>query len=47
MLYEVITGDNHGQPLHTAAAANNSFIKARNAGFGDEDFSAVLKAITS
>jgi len=47
MRLALLLGDNHGQPLHTAAAANNSFIKARNAGFGDEDFSAVLKAITS
>ncbi|SHO47801.1 NAD(P)-dependent oxidoreductase [Desulfopila aestuarii] len=47
MRLALLMGDQHGQPLHTAAAANNAFIKARNSGFGDEDFSAVLKAITS
>jgi 3-hydroxyisobutyrate dehydrogenase-like beta-hydroxyacid dehydrogenase len=47
MRLALLMGDQHSQPLSTAAAANNSFIKARNAGFGDEDFSAVLKVITS
>jgi len=46
MRLALLMGDSSGQPLNTAAAANNAFIKARNEGFGDEDFSAVLKAIT-
>lgn len=40
-------GDEYRQPLFTAAAANNSYIRAKNSGEGDEDFSAVLKAIMS
>jgi len=40
-------GDEYGQALFAAGAANNSYIKAREAGGGDEDFSAVLRAITS
>lgn len=38
-------GDEYGQPLFTAAAANNLYLKARETGGADEDFSAVLKAI--
>jgi len=38
-------GDEKGQALYTAGAANFSYIKARSKGFEDEDFSAVLKAI--
>jgi 2-hydroxy-3-oxopropionate reductase len=38
-------GDQHGQPMFSAAAANESFKRARSAGLGDEDFSAVYKAI--
>lgn len=37
--------DECGQPLYTSGAANASFIKARQAGSGDEDFSAVMKII--
>ena len=37
--------DECGQTLFTAAAANNLYIKTRDAGGADEDFSAVLKAI--
>jgi 3-hydroxyisobutyrate dehydrogenase-like beta-hydroxyacid dehydrogenase len=39
-------GDILGQPLPAAAAANAAFIRARANGCGDEDFSAVFKAIT-
>lgn len=38
-------GDQVGQPLHTVATANESFKRARAAGFGDDDFSAVAKVI--
>lgn len=38
-------GDEKDQALYTAGAANFSYIKARSKGYGDEDFSAVLKAI--
>ena len=38
-------GDEKGQALYTAGAANFSYIKARSKGYDDEDFSAVLKAI--
>jgi 3-hydroxyisobutyrate dehydrogenase-like beta-hydroxyacid dehydrogenase len=37
--------DEYGQPLFTAGASNNLYIKTRQAGGADEDFSAVLKAI--
>ena len=38
-------GEELTQSLATAAAANAAFLRAKNAGNGDEDFSAVLKAI--
>jgi len=38
-------GDRCGQPLHSAAAANEGFKRARQMGLGDEDFSALYKAI--
>lgn len=38
-------GDELAQPLPTAAAANASFIGARQADFADEDFSAVCKVL--
>ena len=38
-------GDECGQPLFTAGAANNLYIKTRETGGADEDFSAVLRAI--
>ncbi|TKB08459.1 NAD(P)-dependent oxidoreductase [Desulforhopalus sp. IMCC35007] len=38
-------GDKFGQPLFTAAAANNLYLKSRQAGNGDEDFSTVFQAI--
>lgn len=37
--------DEHAQAMFTSSAANNAYIKARKMGCGDEDFSAVLKAI--
>lgn len=45
MRLALLMGDNYSQPLYTAAAANASYIKAREAGCADEDFAAVLKAI--
>ncbi|MGW8193207.1 MAG: NAD(P)-dependent oxidoreductase [Desulforhopalus sp.] len=38
-------GDQYSQPLYSAGAANATYIKAGEAGCGDEDFSAVFKAI--
>jgi 2-hydroxy-3-oxopropionate reductase len=38
-------GDRSGQPLFSAAAANEAFKRAREMGFGDEDFSALAKAV--
>ena len=38
-------GDDLAQPLASAAAANAAFIRARDAGFADEDFSAVGKVL--
>lgn len=42
-----LMGNEYQQTLPTAAAANNSFIKALDLGCGDEDFSAVLNAVLS
>jgi len=42
----VSLGDQAGQPLFSAAAANEMFKRAKEMGFGDEDFSAVFKAIS-
>jgi len=41
----VSLGDQLGQPLTCAAAANETFKRARNLGLAEEDFSAVFKAI--
>ena len=41
----VSLGDRCGQPLHCAAAANESFKRAKEMGLGDEDFSALYKAV--
>jgi 3-hydroxyisobutyrate dehydrogenase-like beta-hydroxyacid dehydrogenase len=41
----VSLGDQTGQPLFTAAAANETFKRAREMGLGEEDFSAVFKAV--
>ncbi|HTY20106.1 MAG TPA: NAD-binding protein [Geobacteraceae bacterium] len=38
-------GDERGQPLFSAAAANELFKRAREMGYGDEDFSALFKAV--
>jgi 3-hydroxyisobutyrate dehydrogenase-like beta-hydroxyacid dehydrogenase len=38
-------GDENGQALYIAGAANASYIKARNKGCDDNDFSAVLQVI--
>lgn len=38
-------GDEFRQALYVASAANANFLKAREAGWGNEDFSAVLKVI--
>jgi 2-hydroxy-3-oxopropionate reductase len=43
----VALGDALGQPLFCAAAANESFKKAKALGFSDQDFCAVFQAITS
>jgi 3-hydroxyisobutyrate dehydrogenase-like beta-hydroxyacid dehydrogenase len=40
-------GDTLGQPLFCAAAANESFKRAKAAGFSDQDFSAVYRTIAS
>lgn len=42
-----LMGDRRHQPLSTAAAANNNFIRALDDGYGEEDFSAVFKTILS
>ncbi len=38
-------GDENGQALYTAGAADASYIKARNKGNGDDDFSSVFRII--
>jgi 3-hydroxyisobutyrate dehydrogenase-like beta-hydroxyacid dehydrogenase len=43
----VALGDSLGQPLFTAAAANESFKRARAQGMSDDDFCAVFRAIAS
>lgn len=45
MRLAIALGDRLGQPLPTAAAANESFKFARKGGFAEEDFAAVYKAI--
>ncbi|GAB6190915.1 NAD(P)-dependent oxidoreductase [Desulfocastanea catecholica] len=45
MRLALLLGDEYGQPLFTAGAANNLYIEAREMGGADEDFSAVVKAI--
>ena len=45
MRLAVALGDELGQPLATAATANESFKRARQAGFADEDIVAVYKTI--
>lgn len=43
----VALGDELGQPLFSAAAANESFKRARALGLSDQDFCAVFRAIES
>lgn len=43
----VALGDTLGQPLFCAAAANESFKKAKAQGLSDQDFCAVFRAIAS
>ena len=45
MRLALLMGDEKGQALFTAGAANGSYIKARNRGGDDDDFSAVLQVI--
>ena len=45
MRLALLMGDENGQILYTAGAANALYIKARNKGSGDDDFSAVLQVI--
>jgi len=40
-------GDSLGQPLFSAAAANEQFKKAKALGLSDQDFCAVLRAVAS
>jgi 3-hydroxyisobutyrate dehydrogenase-like beta-hydroxyacid dehydrogenase len=43
----IALGDTLGQPLYSAAAANESFKRARALGLSDQDFCAVFQAISS
>jgi len=43
----IALGDTLGQPLFSAAAANETFKKARALGLSDQDFSAVFRAVAS
>ena len=43
----VALGDTLGQPLFCAAAANESFKKAKALGLSDADFCAVFQAISA
>lgn len=43
----VTLGDQLNQPLFSAAAANEEFKRAKEAGLGDEDFSALYKVVAS
>jgi len=45
MRLALLLGDENQQALYAAGAANSSYIKAKNMGWAEEDFSAVLKAI--
>ncbi len=45
MRLALMLGDKYSQPLHTSSAANNAYIMAKNKGYSDEDFSAVIKNI--
>ena len=43
----VALGDSLGQPLFSAAAANETFKKAKALGLSEQDFCAVFRAISS
>jgi len=45
MRLALLLGDACSQPLHTTSAANNAYIAARQNGYSDEDFSAVIRNI--
>jgi len=45
MRLALLLGDENQQALYAAGAANSSYIKARNRGWAEDDFSAVVKAI--
>lgn len=45
MRLALLLGDAHSQPLYTSGAANNAYLKAKQDGCEDEDFSAVIKNI--
>jgi len=45
MRLALLMGDQNGQALYTAGAANASYLKARNRGCDDDDFSAVLQVL--
>ncbi len=45
MRLALLLGDENAQPLAVSGAANSAYIKARQFGSSDEDFSAVMKVI--
>jgi len=45
MRLALLMGDSCSQPLNTSSAANTAYIKARQNGYSEEDFSAVIKCI--
>ncbi len=45
MRLALLLGDEHDQPLFTASAANSIYIKARQEGYAEDDFSASFKVI--
>jgi 3-hydroxyisobutyrate dehydrogenase-like beta-hydroxyacid dehydrogenase len=45
MRLALLLGDENGQALYISGASNASYIKARNKGCDDDDFSAVLQVI--
>ena len=45
MRLALLLGDENAQPLAVSSAANSAYIKARQFGSADEDFSAVMKVI--
>jgi len=45
MRLAILLGDEYNQPLSTISAANNEYIRAKQNGSSDEDFSAVIKVI--